>query len=57
MTEQSWIEQFIAYLQQSGLPRPQTEKYRAGGEFYEDAKRYIQKGLCPADACVEELMP
>ncbi|MGE0334467.1 MAG: hypothetical protein AB7Q76_04190 [Gammaproteobacteria bacterium] len=57
MTEKDWINQFVLYLEQSGLPRRQAEKYREGGEFHEDAKRYIKDGVCPADACVKELLP
>lgn len=55
MNKQSWIEQFVAYLKQIGLPAPQADKYREGGEFHEDALRYIAEGVCPADACVAEL--
>ena len=52
-TFETWLEEFIEALGDSGMPVRQAEKYR--DEHLEDAQRYFENKFNPLDAAFSEL--
>ena len=52
-TFETWLDEFIEALGDTGMPIQQTEKYR--DEHLEDAQRYFKNKFNPLDAAFSEL--
>ena len=52
-TFETWLEEFIEILGDSGMPVRQAEKYR--DEYLEDARKYYKKRVDPLNAVYIEL--
>jgi hypothetical protein len=55
MSFDEWMEQFDQFMEQSGMPRPQIERYYR--EFNHDVRCYYEEGVSPGDAVTRELLP
>ncbi len=54
MSFKEWLDEFVKYLIQSGIPEPQAKRYY--GIYKEEALKYFNDGVTPGDAVTMEIL-